>query len=88
MSERQWRVYLLQCGDGSYYCGIAKDVKARLAEHAAGKGAKYTRGRGPLELLAKSVKLSYSQALKAEHRIKGLKKEDKQKAVRRLRPVL
>ena len=48
-----WFVYLLRCADGSLYCGIARDVDKRLAQHEAGKGARYTRGRGPLTLLAK-----------------------------------
>ena len=43
-----WHLYLLRCGDGTLYCGIAVDVAARLKQHAEGKGAKYTRGRGPL----------------------------------------
>ncbi|HET8715147.1 MAG TPA: GIY-YIG nuclease family protein [Holophagaceae bacterium] len=46
-----WTVYLLRCGDGTLYCGIARDAEARLAQHQAGKGAKYTRGRGPLKLV-------------------------------------
>ncbi len=42
-------LYVLRCGDGSLYTGTASDVDARLALHRAGRGAKYTRGRGPLE---------------------------------------
>ena len=49
--ERSWKVYILRCGDGSLYTGIAVDVEHRLAVHRSGKGAKYTRGRGPLELV-------------------------------------
>jgi len=50
-SPKLWWVYILRCGDGTLYTGIALDVAARLAQHQAGKGARYTRGRGPLELV-------------------------------------
>ena len=50
-----WYVYLLECRDGSIYTGIATDVERRYAEHAAGKGARYTRSRPPLRLLALRV---------------------------------
>ena len=45
-----WYVYILRCGDGTLYTGMTDDVQRRLDAHRAGKGAKYTRGRGPLEL--------------------------------------
>ncbi|HJV21794.1 MAG TPA: GIY-YIG nuclease family protein [Holophagaceae bacterium] len=67
-----WRLYLLRCGDGTLYCGIAVDVAARLALHEAGKGAKYTRGRGPLELVYEESCGSRSEALKRERAVKGL----------------
>ena len=46
-----WYVYILRCGDGTLYTGITDDVDRRLAVHRSGKGAKYTRGRGPLEVV-------------------------------------
>ena len=46
-----WYVYILRCGDGTLYTGITDNVPRRLAVHRSGKGAKYTRGRGPLELV-------------------------------------
>ncbi|HLO03741.1 MAG TPA: GIY-YIG nuclease family protein [Symbiobacteriaceae bacterium] len=46
-----WWVYLLECGDSTLYTGITNDVERRLAMHQAGRGARYTRGRGPLRLL-------------------------------------
>lgn len=49
--EQNWKVYILRCGDGSLYTGISTDVARRLEEHRSGKGAKYTRSRGPLELV-------------------------------------
>ncbi|HCZ34098.1 MAG TPA: endonuclease [Holophagaceae bacterium] len=73
-----WSVYLLQCADGTLYCGIALDVAARLAQHQAGKGAKYTRGRGPLELVYREVCESKAEALRRERAIKRMRREAKQ----------
>ena len=67
-----WSVYLLRCGDGTLYCGIALDVAARLAQHQEGKGAKYTRGRGPLELVYQEACASRPEALRRELLIKHL----------------
>jgi putative endonuclease len=65
-----WSVYLARCADESLYCGIALDVAARVAAHEAGTGARYTRGRGPLTVLAvrrcrdKGIALSIELAVK------------------------
>ena len=75
--DKVWFVYLLRCGDGSLYCGITDDVSRRLEAHAAGKGAKYTRGRGPLELVYTEACESHSDALKREAAIKKLKRQEK-----------
>ncbi len=64
------RVYLLRCADDSLYCGISKGLEARIAQHNAGKGAKYTRSRLPVKLVAASDELSRSEALKVEHAVK------------------
>ncbi|HEU4951774.1 MAG TPA: GIY-YIG nuclease family protein [Holophagaceae bacterium] len=72
-----WSVYLLRCGDGTLYCGIAQDVEARLAQHRAGKGAKYTRGRGPLELVHAEAWPTKSEALKRERALKRLSRAAK-----------
>lgn len=66
----EWYVYLLRCGDGSQYAGIAKDVDKRLQAHEAGTGARYTRGRGPLELLASVGPFEHGDALRLELRVK------------------
>ncbi len=50
-NDQLWSVYLVQCADGSLYTGIAKDVGGRVSRHNQGAGAKYTRGRGPVELV-------------------------------------
>ena len=76
-----WKVYVLRCGDGSLYTGITMDVEHRLAMHRSGKGAKYTRGRGPLELVYCRDCGDHSQALKEELRIKALSKEEKLKLI-------
>ena len=75
--DKAWFVYLLRCGDDSLYCGITDDVQRRLEAHRAGKGAKYTRGRGPLELVYTEQCESYSAALKREAAIKKLKRPEK-----------
>ncbi len=72
-----WHLYLLRCGDGTLYCGIAVDVHARLKQHQEGKGAKYTRGRGPLELLYTEACGTRSEALKRERAVKRLSRTEK-----------
>lgn len=76
-----WNVYILRCGDGSLYTGIAVNVQARLEMHRSGKGAKYTRGRGPLELVFEEKCPDKSTALKRELAIKALTKEEKEKLI-------
>jgi predicted GIY-YIG superfamily endonuclease len=66
----RWSVYLLRCGDGSLYCGSTNDVERRVAQHAAGTGARYTRGRGPIELVAAETFADRSAALRAEALVK------------------
>jgi putative endonuclease len=79
-----WSVYLLRCADGSLYTGIATDVSRRLAEHKKGdKGAKYLRGRGPVELVFHQKIGDRSLATKIEHRVKRLPKRHKED-IRRL----
>lgn len=69
---RPWFVYLLRCGDGTYYCGIALDPEARLEAHRRGKGARYTKGRGPLELIHVERCRDKSEALRRERAVKRL----------------
>ncbi len=72
-----WFVYILRCGDGTLYTGITDDVDKRLAAHRAGKGAKYTRGRGPLELAYTEPQQDKSAALRREITIKRLTRQEK-----------
>lgn len=72
-----WWLYLLECGDGSWYAGISNDLDARLRAHADGKGARYTRGRGPLRILARRAYPDRAAASRAEHALKRLPKARK-----------
>ena len=78
MSASEWSVYLLRCGDGSIYTGISIDVERRLTEHESGKrGARYLRGRGPLELIFNRPVGDRSIASKLEYRLRRLPRADK-----------
>lgn len=75
--ENRWKLYILRCKDGSLYTGITTDVEARLEAHRSGKGAKYTRGRGPLELVYTEECCGHSDALKREFSLKRLSRQQK-----------
>lgn len=77
----KWYLYILRCKDNTLYTGIAVDVQARLEMHRSGKGAKYTRGRGPLELVYTEECGSHSDALKREIAVKKLPRQDKEKLI-------
>ncbi|PSQ59301.1 MAG: endonuclease [Halobacteriales archaeon SW_9_67_25] len=70
-------VYVLRCSDGTLYTGYTTDVRPRIAEHAAGEGAKYTRGRAPVELVHVESFDSRSDAMVREHEIKQLDRTEK-----------
>jgi putative endonuclease len=72
-----WICYLLQCSDDSLYCGITNNLEKRIALHNAGEGAKYTRGRLPVELLYNELCIDKSSALKREIQIKKLSRQAK-----------
>lgn len=74
-----WNLYILRCGDGSYYTGIALDVARRLREHQEGRGAKYTRNRGPLVVVyVERLGVSRSEALRRECRVKAMSRARKE----------
>lgn len=75
--EYEWEVYILLCGDGTLYTGIARDAEKRLKMHQSGKGAKYTRGRGPLTLVYREGCESHTQALQREIAVKKLTRRQK-----------
>ena len=72
-----WFLYLLRCGDGTLYTGITDDLPRRLAAHRSGKGAKYTRGRGPLELVYTEEHPDRSSASRREYAVKRLSRPQK-----------
>lgn len=73
-----WSIYLVRCRDGSIYTGISTDVQRRINEHeGGGKGAKFLRGKGPLELVYERAVGSRSLALQLENRIKRLPSGEK-----------
>ena len=76
--ELIWYLYILRCCDGTLYTGITTDVEKRLETHRSGKGAKYTRGRGPLELVYQETCGSHSDALKRELTVKKLTRSQKE----------
>ncbi|MDF2447035.1 MAG: hypothetical protein K0S46_2271 [Moraxellaceae bacterium] len=67
-----WFLYVLECSDGSLYTGITVDVRARFDAHAAGRGARYTRARPPVRVVAMVAFPDRSTASKAEHEVKRL----------------
>lgn len=81
MRDDGWRVYLLRCADGSLYAGITTDLERRLAEHNAGRGARYTRSRLPAELVYSETAADRAAAQRREHVIRRLSRTDKQRLV-------
>lgn len=70
-------VYMLKCGDNSLYTGWTNDIKKRFAAHCTGRGAKYTRGRGPLTLVYLEIFDDRTEAQRREAAIKKLKRAEK-----------
>ena len=75
--KKKWQLYVLLCKDGTLYCGITNDLERRIAQHNAVKGARYTRGRGPVSLLRSWPQKSQSAALRAEFSFKKLNRSAK-----------
>lgn len=74
----EWCVYMLLCDDNSIYTGITNDLKKRFENHISGKGAKYLRGRKPLEIIYKENFQNRSMATKREMEIKKLNRREKE----------
>ncbi|SDC70849.1 GIY-YIG nuclease family protein [Natrinema hispanicum] len=81
MAEAAHVVYVLECADGSLYTGYTTDLERRVAEHDAGDGAKYTRGRTPVELRYHERFDSKSAAMSREYEIKQLSRAEKERLV-------
>ena len=73
-----WIVYILRCGDGTLYTGVTNNLPRRLAAHRAGRGAKYTRGRGPLELVYAEAQPDRAAASRREWAVKQLTRSGKE----------
>ena len=71
-NTKPWVLYLLECANGAYYAGITNNLAGRLAAHARGRGAKYTRANPPVRLVGSRSYPDRSQASKAEWKIKQL----------------
>jgi putative endonuclease len=72
-------VYILRCGDGSLYTGVAKDLAARLRAHQAGRASRYTRAHLPVTLVWWQEFATWSEGLREERRIKGLCRREKER---------
>jgi putative endonuclease len=75
-------VYILECADGTYYTGSAKDLNRRLAAHESGRAARYTRGRRPVRLVHFEEFATLGEALSRESRIKKLTRSAKEDLIR------
>lgn len=76
-----WVVYLVRCSDTTLYCGVTNDLDRRLTAHNEGRGAKYTKSRRPVELVAASPNMPKREAFKLEYRVKQLPSHKKQTAL-------
>lgn len=70
--------YVLKCRDNSFYGGYTNNLERRLLLHNTGKGAKYTRGRGPVQLIYSKAFASKSEAMKAEYAFKSWNRKKKE----------
>jgi len=72
-----WVVYIILCNDGTLYTGISNNLEKRLEQHTNGRGAKYTKGRGPFKLIYKEECSNRGFSSKREIEIKKLSREKK-----------
>ena len=75
--QKKWVVYILECGDGSYYTGVTNDVDKRMKAHAEGNGSKYVYKKGFRKLLFAKPCKDKSDACKCEYEIKQLPRDQK-----------
>ena len=81
MTSQRHVVYILECADGTLYTGYTTDLERRVAEHNAGEGAKYTRGRTPVEVVHRERYGSRSAAMAREYEIKQWSRQEKVRLV-------
>lgn len=75
--DKKYYIYILLTKDNTLYCGYTDDVEKRFEAHKSGKGAKYTRSHKPEKIIYTACFDTKSEALKEEHRIKSLSREEK-----------
>lgn len=85
--DRKHFIYILRCSDGSLYTGWTTDLEKRVAAHNAGKGAKYTRSRRPVELIYSEVFDDKISAQRREYAIKQLSRAEKEKLMTEIHPL-
>lgn len=76
-----YEVYILRCADGTYYTGQTTDLDKRVVAHNRGKGARYTRGRGPVQLVYRVGVATLREAFVLERKIKRLPRAAKEKLI-------
>ena len=74
-------VYILRCNDGSFYTGWTNNLEKRFKAHSEGKGAKYTKSRGPLEIVHYETFETKKEAMKREYAIKKLSRKEKEELI-------
>ncbi|GAA0439228.1 GIY-YIG nuclease family protein [Lentibacillus halophilus] len=82
MENNEHIVYILKCGDDTFYTGYTNDLENRVTMHEDGKGAKYTRGRGPFQVVFVEKLATKEEALQREYQVKQLSRKEKVKLIR------
>ena|SRR5581483_523305 len=78
-----WTLYILECRDGTFYTGIAKDLGRRLLQHNEGRASRYTRSRRPVKILYQEPCADRSEASIREAAVKSLSRREKEKLIKR-----
>ncbi|MCI9058330.1 MAG: GIY-YIG nuclease family protein [Lachnospiraceae bacterium] len=81
MKEKQNITYILRCSDGTLYTGWTNHLDKRVKDHNAGRGARYTRGRGPVELAYQEMHDTKQEAMQREAQIKKMTRKEKEKLI-------
>ena len=79
--DQRWFLYILRCGNDTFYTGVTKDLKRRLKMHNDGKASRYTRARRPVTLIYHEDCASRAQALVRECRVKALSRKEKEQLI-------
>ena len=82
LPAKRWVLYVLRCKDNTLYCGITNNLPGRIKAHNRGKGARYTKGRGPVVLMKSWPAAGMSAALKAERAFKAMTRAEKERKIR------